>query len=139
MEFLIGAIVTMLAVFLANKFLIPNIRQLSLKVSYRQSDVFEAIRPSIDYLKSIAPRPETQALKYEARHMVKVLILEDKAYWIKDNSVFVADIIDGDVDKENAKTVDTMSMDKVQLDRLSFIVEKLTEGNSSDSGHPRFS
>lgn len=139
MEFLIGAAVAIFAVFITNKFLIPNAKQLSIKVSYRQSNVFEAIKPSIEYLRSIAPRPETQASKYEARHLVKVLIVEGKAYWIKDNSVFVADVIDGNVDKESAKAVDTMTMDKIQLDRLSFIVEKLTEGNSSDSGHSRFS
>lgn len=139
MEFIIGAAVAVFAIFITNKFLIPNAKQLTIKVSYRQSNIFEAIKPSIDYLRSIAPRPETQASKYEARHMVKVLILEGKAYWIKDNSVFVADVIDGDVDKDGARAVDTMSMDKVQLDKLSFIVEKLTEGNSSDSGHSRFS
>lgn len=139
MDFIIGALVAMVVIFITNKFLIPNLKQLSVKVSYRQSNVFEAIKPSLEYLKSIVVRPETQSSKYESRNIVKVLIIEGQAYWIKNNSVFVADVINGDVDKENAKVIDTMTMDKVQLDKLSFIVEKLTEGNSSDSGNPRFS
>jgi len=46
----------------------------------------------------------------------------------------VADIVDGQVDKSNSQEVDTMSMDKVQLDEMMFIVEKLREGEDDSRG-----
>lgn len=62
-----------------------------------------------------------------------------KAYWIADNKVFEAPMSpDGMIEYESASPIDTMALSKVELDKLSFIVEKLTEGNSDDrsnTGH----
>ncbi len=61
-----------------------------------------------------------------------------KAYWISDNKVLEAPINeDGRIDFESALPIDTMGMDKVELDKISFIVDRLTEGNSNDSSNPR--
>jgi hypothetical protein len=101
--------------------------------------VFETIKPALPILNELREIPETQASKYfDSKYTVKVMMFENQAYWIKDNSVFVADIVDGNVDKSGAKVIDTMAMDKVQLDRLSFIVETLTKGRSNDSGNSRY-
>lgn len=59
---------------------------------------------------------------------MRVLFVEDKAYWIKDNSVYSANVFDGIVDEESAFKLDIMGMDAVELKEISFIVEKLTEG-----------
>ncbi len=70
--------------------------------------------------------------------MVRIAILDGTAYWISNNSVMMASIDEnGFVDKESAKPIDTMGMDRVELDKLSFIVERLTEGNNDDSGNTR--
>lgn len=71
-------------------------------------------------------------------NMVRIAILDGTAYWISNNSVMMASIDEnGFVDKESAKPIDTMGMDRVELDKLSFIVERLTEGNNDDSGNTR--
>jgi hypothetical protein len=62
--------------------------------------------------------------------------MDDKAYWIKNNTVFVSEIIDGDlssISESTAKVVDMMALDKVELDKMVFIVETLTEGLTNDS------
>jgi hypothetical protein len=46
--------------------------------------------------------------------------------------LYTAKLIDGKVDDESTTTVDTMGMDKVQLDKTIFIVSKLTEGLEDD-------
>lgn len=70
--------------------------------------------------------------------MLRVAIIDNLAYWISDNAVFVAGINeDGFIDKESARPIDTMGMDKVELDKIGFIVERLTEGNNNDSGNTR--
>ena len=58
----------------------------------------------------------------------RVLIIDNEAYWIKNNTVFMAEVINGEVEKETTREVDTMAMDKVQLKKMIFIVEKLKEG-----------
>jgi hypothetical protein len=60
------------------------------------------------------------------------MFLDGRAYWIKDNQFYCADLVNGNVDQETAKPVDTMGMDKVQLDKMFFIVQKLTEGKADD-------
>jgi hypothetical protein len=57
---------------------------------------------------------------------------EHHAYWIANNALQVAKIIDGIVQEDSAKKVDMMGMDKVELEEMIFIVEKLTEGKSND-------
>lgn len=139
MEFVLGALLPLLGILITYKLILPYRKATTLKVSYRQTDIFETIKPSLPYLEATKELPETQSSKFESRHSLKVLMFENQAYWIKDNSVYVADIVDGGVDQQGAKIVDTMTMDKVQLDRLSFIIDKLTKGRSDDSSYPGFS
>lgn len=71
--------------------------------------------------------------------MVRIVITGSTAYWIFDNNVFQAPIAeDGTVDYQSALPIDTMGMNKVELDKLSFIVEKLTEGNDDDRSNSRY-
>jgi hypothetical protein len=64
---------------------------------------------------------------------VRVIIVDGQAYWIKDNIFYNAPLINNLVDKESAQRVDTTHMDKVQLDQMLFILDKLREGVSDDS------
>lgn len=139
MDFILGAALSMLCTFVTYKFLVPYVKNRKVELFYKQSDVFETIKPALPILNELKEMPETQASKYfDSKYTVKVMMFENQAYWIKDNSVFVADIVDGNVDKSGAKVIDTMAMDKVQLDRLSFIIETLTKGRSNDSGNSRY-
>jgi len=63
---------------------------------------------------------------------MKVMVVKNKAYWIKDNTFYVTDVVEGEVVKENAKQVDTMAMDKVELKEIMFIVEKLREDDDDN-------
>jgi hypothetical protein len=65
---------------------------------------------------------------------VKVIILGHTAFWIKNNVFYTANIDEDGIDKESTKVVDTMSMDKVQLDKMLFILDQLRDGEVNDSG-----
>jgi hypothetical protein len=41
---------------------------------------------------------------------------------------------EGYVDKETTRRVDTMGMDKVELDKMLFIMDQLRDGKINDSG-----
>jgi hypothetical protein len=80
-------------------------------------------------------KKETQSRKHEERTKIRVIIVDNQAYWVKDNVFYTADMVHGDVDKETTRTVDTMAMNKVQLDKMIFIMDRLQEGNNfNDSG-----
>lgn len=64
---------------------------------------------------------------------IKVIILDNNAYWIKDNIFYKAPLINELIDKDSAEQVDTIHMDKVQLDKMLFIMDKLREGMTDDS------
>ena len=74
----------------------------------------------------------TQATNHFDNTQVRVLMTEHHAYWIANNALQVANIVDGIVQEDSAKKVDMMGMDKVELEEMIFIVEKLTEGKSND-------
>ena len=137
MEFLLGSISSLLAVaaaiFIKNR--IP--KTMPLKIIYRQSTIFETLKPALPVLQYFRDQPETQATKYFDSKRLKIVVVDDKAYWIQDNAVFQSEYLNGVLDQENRKVVDTMGMDKVELDKLSYIVDKLTKGGNNDSGYPR--
>ena len=64
---------------------------------------------------------------------IKVIIVDNSAYWIKDNIFYRAPLINQLIDKESAEQVDTIHMDRVQLDKMLFIMDRLREGINDDS------
>lgn len=75
---------------------------------------------------------KTQATEHYDSRQVRVLMTETNAYWIANNALYTAEIIDGSVVESSTKKVDMMGMSKVELEEMIFIVEKLTEGKSND-------
>jgi predicted ribosome-associated RNA-binding protein Tma20 len=76
---------------------------------------------------------KSQSKIRQEKENVKVIIVENTAYWIKDNAFYTAPMVDNLINKDYAIQVDTSSMDKVQLDKMLFILDKLREGISNDS------
>ena len=76
---------------------------------------------------------KSQSRNHEKETNVRVIIVDGQAYWIKDNIFYNAPLVNNLVDKESAQRVDTTHMDKVQLDQMLFILDKLREGVSDDS------
>jgi hypothetical protein len=76
---------------------------------------------------------KTQSRNHFDKTNVKVIIVDNQAYWIKDNIFYKAPLVDQLIDKDSAEQVDTSGMDKVQLDQMLFIVDKLREGINDDS------
>lgn len=138
MEYVIGSVSTIITTLIV-LFVIYKVRQNqaeSIKIFYSQSNIYERIKPAIPFM---PPKPrESQSKNHQQKQMVRIIMTGDRAYWIKDNTVFEAPMSpEGFVDYSLATPIDTMAMDKVELDRLSFIVEKLTEGNDDDRGNSR--
>jgi hypothetical protein len=106
-------------------------RKPTYKVKVSQSYIYNTIAPAmpiLDILKQMK-YVETQARKFEKSLMLRVFVMDNEAYWIKNNAVFVANMVDeNNIDKTSAKQLDMISMDEVQLKKITFVIEKLTEG-----------
>lgn len=138
MEYLVGATLGILSVFVLARIFSRTPDRPVMKVKYRQSHIFEiigvpALVPPGFYDKKDL---DAQSIRFfDSRHQ-KILFFKGKAYWIKDNSIYTANLVNGLVDEKSTKTLDIMAMDKVELNDMIFIVDKLNEGQSrNDSGN----
>lgn len=141
MEYFVGFLSALFLVYLLFKLQIKShviLKNKIKSVRYSQSHIHVLVSPLLPKTKNFKKIVKSQSLLHESRFSIKVIIMDNKAYWIKDNIFYVADmILDGTVDKETTRRVDTMGMDKVQLDKMMFIVDKLREGVLDDSGGTR--
>ena len=135
MDFLIGAAVTITAYIITQKIVRNQFETKQLAdVKYSQSHIYEIVKPYLEFAQAFDVPENTQAANYIKNAYMKVMIVKNRAYWIKNNTLFTAEVINGQVQKETAKEVDTMSMDKVQLNEMIFIVEKLREESDDNRG-----
>lgn len=129
MEYLIGAAIAIFSYVFLSRFVKGlEVKEDSYSVVYSQSYVYELVKPALDLMPDQSFEINGQSKNYLKNVYMKIMVVNNKAYWIKDNRFIVADIVDGEVNKEGAKEVDTMSMNKVELDEMLFIIEKLREG-----------
>jgi len=139
MEYFAGAFITLSVVFVMNKLISKQlVKEKKTVVRYSQSHVYK-MSEAIMFGPKNSPVPDSQSKRYQNNVYLKIVVAEGRAYWIKDNAFYVADIVDGSVDKETTKQVDTMSMDNVELKKMLVIVETLREGDANDgrnSGKP---
>lgn len=123
------------ALIAANRFIREPYKEArKVKLRYTQSHIQSLLSPLLQYVPKDVERTPTQSRTFVKDSYVRVLVMDDSAYWIKDHALFTADLVDGEVVKETTRKVDTMAMSKVELDKTMFIVEKLREGLDDANG-----
>ena len=110
-----------------------NIKKINI-YKYSQSTIHHIVSPFINQNNLIKPQKVTQTRKHYDKTNLRVIIVEDEAFWIKDNIFYTARMTNEGVDKETTSVVNTMNMDKVQLDKMLFIIDQLRDGKKDDSG-----
>ena len=139
MEILLGFILSFLTILFVKKFILTDNLMSSSSIPtirYSQSYLFDLVSPTVSYVPLQKYARPSQSYLNDQKNKQRIIFTDDKAYWIKDNAFYEAAIVDGEVDKTTTKVVDTMTMDKVELDKMIFIVEKITEGTRNDFGNP---
>lgn len=134
MEYFLGSAITLAITYVMINLFKTKIEDKKINIVFNQSHKHNMVKDYIPINMNRQPL-NTQASKHLRSSMLRIIFMDNKAYWIKDNAVYVADIIDGNIEKDNAKVVDTYTMDDVQLKKIEFIVDKLTEGLANDSGN----
>ena len=126
MEYLAGSLVTLLCVVIVNRLLNKTVSRKPIKINVTQSSLYR-LMSDLAFGEMEKKNKPTQSSDYAKKNSIKVMFIQDKAYWIKDNQLYTADVVNGEVDKFTTKEVDTMTMNDVELKNTMFIVEKLTE------------
>jgi len=103
-------------------------------IKYRQSDIHESIRTFIPKKLNNKEKIESQSAKHAANTMIKIIVIDNRAYWVKDNVFYSADTDNGDIVSPTAEPVDISTMSKKDIDKMLFILDNLRKGIQNDSG-----
>lgn len=130
MEYFIGSISTFLIFIFGSRLFLNNtdLSPKKLSFTYRQSHIHEVVKPLLPPAVYIRKPASRQSRNHEAKTNVRVIMVENKAYWVKDNLFYVADMENGIINADSTRPLDIMSMDKVQLDKILFIIDRLKDG-----------
>jgi hypothetical protein len=103
------------------------------KIAYTQSDIHQIVKHFLPNDLFDMPKLVSQARKHIRSNTVKVMVLEGQAYWVHNNMFYVADTVEGSVNPETVRPIDTNNMSKRDIDKMLFILDSLKNGNSDDS------
>ena len=135
MEYFLGSLITLLSLFIFNK-MTKKITNYKIDIpEFTQSRKLYLVK---DYIKQvIEPKPtlKTQSSEHRKKNSIKAFFWGSNVYWIENGFLVMAKLNNNEIDETTKKRVDTYTLDKVELDKITFIVDKLTEGNKDDSGN----
>jgi hypothetical protein len=127
-----GLALTLFSYIVVN--LVKNKKKNTSKVMHRQSDVHKLLKYFFSIPLYNNENNFSQLTKHKQKSIIKVIVLGNQAYWVSNNIFYVADAIDGKVQKHTAKPVDIEGLPKVDLDKMLFILDSLRDGKRDDSG-----
>lgn len=78
-------------------------------------------------MRSPAPKEqiETQMQKMQKKNIIRVAIVNDKAYFVHENTFYTAKIVDGEVDRSSASPVNAIDMSKKEINHLLSILDNM--------------
>jgi hypothetical protein len=134
MQELIAVALTLPIAWYIIKIIKKRARKKFSKTLYSQSDIHRLLKYffSIKLLNE-EERP-SQLTKRKQKSMIKVIFLDSQAYWVSDNTFYVAEAVNGEIQKHTVKPVNTNGLSKGDLDKMLFILDSLKNGNKNDSG-----
>jgi len=135
MEYFFGSIITLISLFIFNKMTNKIINTKMPIPIFTQSRKNQLIKNYLINIITEKPQTKTQSREHAKKNSIKAYFWDDKVYWIENGFLVTAELANQGINESTKKRVDTHALDKVELDKISFIVDKLTEGNKDDSGN----
>lgn len=69
----------------------------------------------------------SQSNKHISKNMIKIVVFNGSAYWISDNSLYIAEVDNGNIISETARKINTDEMSTEELDKVLRIVDNLND------------
>ena len=134
MQELIAAGLTLPFVWVILKLMRKRARKRFSKTLYRQSDIHKLLKYFFSIRLPNNEGPSSQLTKRKEKNMTKVIFVDNQAYWVSENTFFVAESINGEIQRQTARPVNTNGLSKPELNKMLFILDSLKNGNKNDSG-----
>ena len=106
-------------------------------IRYSQSSIHLMIKDFLPKTLYEKPRQQSQSLMHVDKNTVKVIFIEDKAYWVSNNIFYCAEAIGGNVNIDTTEPIDTNNMSRKDIDKMLFILDNLKNGRDNDSSSTR--
>jgi len=107
-------------------------RKVFSKTLYRQSDMHRMLKYFFSLEITNSEKRPSQLTKRIEKDMIKVIVMENQAYWVSDNTFYVAKAFDGQVLPNTAEPVDIEHMSRKDIDKMLFILDSLKNGKEKD-------
>jgi len=134
MQELIAVGLTLPFVWVILKLMRKRARKRFSKTLYRQSDIHKLLKYFFSIRLPNNEGPSSQLTKREEKNMTKVIFVDNQAYWVSENTFFVAESINGEIQRQTARPVNTNGLSKIDLNKMLFILDSLKNGSKNDSG-----
>lgn len=127
------AVVLTLVVFSSIIIIIKKINKRNTSyVIYRQSDIHKMLKYFFSLNIETKTKSSSQLTKRLEKDMIRVIVMGSQAYWVSDNTFYVAEAFDGEVLTETAKPIDVENMSKVDVEKMLFILDSLNSGQEKN-------
>lgn len=134
MQELIAVGLTLPFVWVILKLMRKKARKKFSKTLYRQSDIHKLLKYFFSIRLPNNEGPSSQLTKRKEKNMTKVIFVDNQAYWVSENTFFVAESINGEIQSQTARPVNTNGLSKIDLNKMLFILDSLKNGSKNDSG-----
>ena len=134
MQYFVGFVLTLLASLAIISIINKKINKKMSRTLYSQKDTHELFKYFFAIDSSNQKKRLSQLTKHTEKSMIKVMVIGQEAYWVSDNTFFVANAINGEVEAGSATPVDVENMSKNDMNKMLFILDNLQNGNKNDSG-----
>jgi hypothetical protein len=92
-----------------------------------QSSIYSTIKHFTPKASKSSEPANSQSRNYVSEKMIRIIAIDDRAYWVKDNKFFSANLIDGKIDHDTTQEVNTISMSQKDVDKMLFILDRLKD------------
>ena len=106
---------------------IENLKEESRKLMSTQNQNM-GIEPKIHDLEAVFNdrSPKSQLDRIRKKNIIRVAIVEKKAYWVHDNVFYEAEVIDGEINNNDAKPIDATNLSQSQIKKLMDILDRIS-------------
>lgn len=82
----------------------------------------------------VHPEKKSQSIDRANSNSINVLVIDQQAYWISNNTFYTAQAVDNVPNMETAVPIDIFKMPKNELDKMLFILDNLSGGKNNERG-----
>jgi hypothetical protein len=97
------------------------------QVMKSQSSIYNIVKQFTPKVPNTNNQINSQSRNYVSEKMIRIIAIDDYAYWVKDNKFFSASLLDGKIDHSTTQEVNTINMSQSDVDKMLFILDRLKD------------